>query len=86
MQFTDSIVLIGAAVAGLGVALGRGPHVAPQLARGQLVRVTQESWQRAMELFSRGAGRRTSGARSCGRSSTGPLQEARDESAAASSG
>jgi LysR family glycine cleavage system transcriptional activator len=44
-QFTDSIVLIGAAVAGLGVALGRGPHVAPQLANGQLVRVTQESWR-----------------------------------------
>lgn len=45
MQFSDSIVLIGAAVAGLGVALGRGPHVAPLIARGQLVRVTQESWR-----------------------------------------
>lgn len=45
MQFTDSIVLIGAAVAGLGIALGRGPHVAPLIARGQLVRVTQESWR-----------------------------------------
>jgi LysR family glycine cleavage system transcriptional activator len=45
MQFTDSIVLIGAAVAGLGIALGRSPHVAPLLARGQLVRVTQESWR-----------------------------------------
>ncbi len=44
-QFTDSIVLIGAAVAGLGVALGRGPQVAPLLAGGQLVRVTQESWR-----------------------------------------
>lgn len=43
-QFSDSIVLIGAAVAGLGIAIGRGPHVAPLLARGQLVRVTQESW------------------------------------------
>ncbi len=44
LQFSDSIVLIGAAVAGLGIALGRGPHVAPLLARGQLVRVTQHSW------------------------------------------
>jgi len=44
LQFTDSIVLEGAAVAGLGVALGRSPHVAQLLARGQLVRVTQESW------------------------------------------
>lgn len=43
-QFSDSIVLIGAAVAGLGIAIGRAPHVAPLLARGQLVRVTQESW------------------------------------------
>jgi LysR family glycine cleavage system transcriptional activator len=29
---------------GLGVALGRDTHVAPQLDRGQLIRVTQESW------------------------------------------
>jgi LysR family glycine cleavage system transcriptional activator len=36
--------MLGAAVAGLGVALGRGPHVAPQLARGELIRVTQERW------------------------------------------
>jgi LysR family glycine cleavage system transcriptional activator len=43
-QFSDSIVLIGAAMAGLGVAIGRAPHVTPLLARGQLVRVTQESW------------------------------------------
>lgn len=43
-QFSDSIVLVGAAVAGLGIAVGRAPHVAPLLARGQLVRVTQESW------------------------------------------
>ena len=43
-QFSDSVVLIGAALAGLGIAIGRGPHVAPLLARGQLVRVTQESW------------------------------------------
>jgi LysR family glycine cleavage system transcriptional activator len=44
LQFSDSIVLIGAAVAGLGIAIGRAPHVMPLLARGQLVRVTQESW------------------------------------------
>ena len=43
-QFSDSIVLIGAALAGLGIAIGRAPHVMPLLARGQLVRVTQESW------------------------------------------
>src|SRR5688572_29229321 len=43
-RFSDSIVLIGAAVAGLGIAIGRGPHLAPLLARGQLVRVTQETW------------------------------------------
>src|SRR3954469_24890149 len=43
-QFSDSIVLIGAAVAGLGIAIGRAPHVGPLLARGQLVRVTQATW------------------------------------------
>ena len=51
LQFTDSIVLLGAAVAGLGVALGRGPHVGPYLARGQLVRVTQESWRSPWSYF-----------------------------------
>ena len=51
MQFTDSVVLIGAAVAGLGVALGRGPHVEQLLARGQLVRVTQESWRAPWSYF-----------------------------------
>jgi LysR family glycine cleavage system transcriptional activator len=51
MQFTDSIVLVSAAVAGLGVALGRGPHVAQLLARGQLVRVTQESWRAPWSYF-----------------------------------
>lgn len=45
MQFTDSVVLIGAAIAGLGLALGRSTHVAQMLARGQLIRVTQESWR-----------------------------------------
>jgi LysR family glycine cleavage system transcriptional activator len=43
MQFSDSVCLIGAAIAGLGVAIGRAPHVAPLLARGQLIRVTRES-------------------------------------------
>jgi LysR family glycine cleavage system transcriptional activator len=51
MRFTDSIVLIGAAVAGLGIAIGRGPHVAPLLARGQLVRVTQETWLAPWSYF-----------------------------------
>jgi LysR family glycine cleavage system transcriptional activator len=51
MQFTDSSVLIGAAVAGLGIALGRGPHVAPLLARGLLVRVTQQSWLSPWSYF-----------------------------------
>jgi LysR family glycine cleavage system transcriptional activator len=51
MRFTDSVVLVGAAVAGLGVALGRGPHVAPLLARGQLVRLTQESWPAPWRYF-----------------------------------
>jgi LysR family glycine cleavage system transcriptional activator len=45
MQFTDSVVLIGAAIASLGLALGRSTHVAQMLARGQLIRVTQESWR-----------------------------------------
>jgi LysR family glycine cleavage system transcriptional activator len=51
LRFSDSIVLIGAAVAGLGIAIGRGPHVAPLLARGQLVRVTQETWLAPWSYF-----------------------------------
>jgi LysR family transcriptional regulator, glycine cleavage system transcriptional activator len=47
LQFTDSSVLLGAAVAGLGVALGRGPNIEGLLARGQLVRLTQDSWPAA---------------------------------------
>ena len=50
-QFSDSIVLIGAAVAGLGIAIGRAPHVGPLLARGQLVRVTQENWLSPWSYF-----------------------------------
>jgi LysR family transcriptional regulator, glycine cleavage system transcriptional activator len=45
LKFTDSIVLLGAAVAGLGVALGRGPHIEGLLGRGQLVRLTRDSWK-----------------------------------------
>ena len=45
LKFTDSIVLLGAAVAGLGLALGRSPHIEGLLSRGQLVRVTQDSWR-----------------------------------------
>jgi LysR family transcriptional regulator, glycine cleavage system transcriptional activator len=51
LQFTDSIVLIGAAVAGLGVALGRAPHIAPLLERGQLLRATQDSWLSPWSYF-----------------------------------
>jgi len=47
LQFTDSIVLVDAAVAGLGVALGRGPNIEGLLARGQLMRLTQDSWRAA---------------------------------------
>jgi len=47
LQFTDSIVLLSAAVAGLGVALGRSPQIEDLLARGQLVRLTRESWRAA---------------------------------------
>jgi LysR family transcriptional regulator, glycine cleavage system transcriptional activator len=47
LKFTDSIVLLSAAVTGLGVALGRGPNIEGLLARGQLVRLTQDSWKAA---------------------------------------
>jgi LysR family transcriptional regulator, glycine cleavage system transcriptional activator len=51
LQFTDSLVQIGASVAGLGVALGRDTHIAPQLARGELIRITQESWLAGWSYF-----------------------------------
>ena len=51
MQFSDSVVLVGAAVAGLGVALGHGPQIAPLLAGGRLVRLTQESWRAPWSYF-----------------------------------
>jgi LysR family glycine cleavage system transcriptional activator len=44
LKFSDSILLVAAAVAGLGLALGRSPHIEGHLARGQLVRLTRESW------------------------------------------
>jgi LysR family transcriptional regulator, glycine cleavage system transcriptional activator len=50
-QFSDSVVLISAAVAGLGIAIGRAPQVGPLLARGQLVRVTQEAWMSPWSYF-----------------------------------
>jgi LysR family glycine cleavage system transcriptional activator len=51
LQFSDSVVLVGAAIAGLGIAIGRAPHVEPLLTRGQLVRVTQESWVSPWSYF-----------------------------------
>jgi LysR family glycine cleavage system transcriptional activator len=45
MRFSDSIVMISAAIAGLGVAIGRSPHIEGHLARGQLVRLTSTSWK-----------------------------------------
>jgi len=50
-QFTDSVVTFGAAAAGLGVALGRDTQVAPFLQRGQLIRVTQDSWRAEWSYF-----------------------------------
>jgi len=50
-HFSDSVVLLAAAVAGLGIAIGRAPHVGPLLARGQLVRVTPESWMSPWSYF-----------------------------------
>lgn len=44
LQFTDSNVLVAAAVAGQGVALGRAPHLGEHLAKGRLVRLLDESW------------------------------------------
>lgn len=41
---SDSVVLIAAALNGLGIALGRAALVGPLLATGQLVRVTSETW------------------------------------------
>jgi LysR family glycine cleavage system transcriptional activator len=50
-HFSDSVVLLAAAVAGLGIAIGRAPQVAPLLARGQLVRVTPETWMSPWSYF-----------------------------------
>jgi len=50
-HFSDSVVLLAAAVAGLGIAIGRAPHVGPLLERGQLVRVTPESWMSPWSYF-----------------------------------
>jgi LysR family glycine cleavage system transcriptional activator len=45
LTFSDASLLVAAAVAGYGVALGRSAHVESQLARGQLLRLTRESWK-----------------------------------------
>jgi LysR family glycine cleavage system transcriptional activator len=45
MHFSDSSVLRDAAVQGLGVALGRAPHIGGQLARGELLRLTDAHWR-----------------------------------------
>lgn len=44
LRFSDSIVMLAAAVSGLGIALGRTPHVLDLLERGQLLRLTRDSW------------------------------------------
>jgi LysR family glycine cleavage system transcriptional activator len=49
--FTDSNVLVAAAVAGQGVALGRAPHLSEQLARGHLVRLFEQSWKSEWRYF-----------------------------------
>jgi LysR family transcriptional regulator, glycine cleavage system transcriptional activator len=43
--FNDSLVLLAAAVAGQGVALGRGPHLGEHLAAGRLVRLFEKTWR-----------------------------------------
>jgi DNA-binding transcriptional LysR family regulator len=43
-RFSDSIILVQAAIAGLGIAIARAPHIDAQLSRGQLLRLTRESW------------------------------------------
>ena len=45
MHFSDSSVLRDAAVQGLGVALGRAPHIGGHLARGELLRLTDAHWR-----------------------------------------
>ncbi len=43
--FDDSLVLLAAAVAGQGIALGRGPHLGEHLAAGRLVRLFTANWR-----------------------------------------
>lgn len=43
--FNDSLVLLAAAVAGQGVALGRGPHLGEHLAAGRLVPLFGKTWR-----------------------------------------
>lgn len=51
LSFTDSNVLMAAAIAGQGVALGRAPHLGEQLARGHLVRLFDQSWLAEWRYF-----------------------------------
>ena len=75
MRFSDSIVLLGAAIAGLGVALGRSPHIEGLLARGQLVRLTSASWKAGWSYHLVGR-RRTSRGRTQGLRRMGAGSEA----------
>jgi len=45
LKFSDASLLIAAAVAGFGLAIGRSAHIEAQLAAGKLLRLTRESWK-----------------------------------------
>jgi LysR family transcriptional regulator, glycine cleavage system transcriptional activator len=51
LQLDDSLVIVAAAVAGRGVALGREPLVADQLARGLLCRPLPDAWESPWSYF-----------------------------------
>lgn len=51
LHFDDSLVILAAAVAGRGVALGREPLVAEQLARGLLCRPLPDVWEAQWSYF-----------------------------------
>jgi LysR family glycine cleavage system transcriptional activator len=51
LQFTDSLVQLGAAVAGLGLDVGQHRCRICRSSRGQLIRVTQESWRAEWRYF-----------------------------------
>ena len=56
-QFSDSIVLIGAAVAGLGIAIGRAPHVGAAARARPAGARDAGNLDGAVELLPHGAGR-----------------------------